>query len=262
MDLELEGKVALVAASSKGLGRAVALGLAREGAKLTVCSRNEDLLAQATQEIEILGREVLAVPTDLTKYEEVRQLVGKTIDRYGRIDILVTNCGGPPSGTFLDFSIEDWQNAINLSLMSTIYLCKEVIPIMVKQGSGQIIMNTSVTVKQPNTNLILSNVPRAGVTALAKTLSNEFGKFNIRVNVVCPGYTRTERIVNLAETLSKKRGVPTEEILKDWEQQNALGRIGEPEEYANVVVFLASGRASYLTGVTLQIDGGLVQGLL
>ncbi|MFW9856449.1 MAG: SDR family oxidoreductase [Candidatus Thorarchaeota archaeon] len=262
MDLELTGKVALVAASSKGLGRAVALGLAAEGADLIICARNEDILNQVASEIKELGRQVLVVPTDLTEYAQVKQLVEKALDRFGRIDILITNCGGPPSGTFLDFDVEDWQNAINLSLMSTIFLCREIIPIMIKQQAGCIVMNTSVTVKQPNTNLILSNVPRAGVTALAKTLSNEFGKDNIRVNVVCPGYTRTERILSLAEALSKNRGVPTDDILKEWEQRNALKRIAEPEEYANVVVFLASKRASHLTGVTLQIDGGLVQGLL
>lgn len=262
MDLELVGKVALVAASSKGLGRAVALGLAAEGADLVICARNKAQLEHTANEIEHYGHQVLAVPTDLTEYTQVKQLVKAAIDRFERIDVLVTNCGGPPSGTFLDFKIEDWQNAINLSLMSAIYLTKEVIPEMVKQQTGRIIMSASVSVKQPLSNLILSTVPRARVTALAKTLSNEFGKDNICVNVVCPGYTRTERVTSLAEALSQKRGVPPDEIIKDWEQLNALGRIADPKEFANVVVFLASGKASHLTGVTLQIDGGYTKGLL
>jgi len=262
MDFGLVDKVALVAASSKGLGKAVAIGLAEEGANVIICSRDPNNLKLASEEIQKTGRNCLAVPTDLTNYSQVQNLVNQSIKQFKKIDILVTNCGGPPSGEFLDFSIEDWKQAIDLNLMSTIYLCKEVIPHMVKQNNGRIIMITSVSVKQPLKGLILSNVARAGVAGLAKSLSNEFGKNNISVNVVCPGYTQTQRVDQLAEKLSVKQGKKPEEMIQDWAKLNALRRIATPQEFANVVIFLACERASYLTGTTIQIDGGFVKGLL
>ncbi len=262
MDLDLTQKIALVAASSTGLGKAVAINLAKEGANIIICSRDSKKLNIVIEEIQKIGRKVLAIPTDLTQYSQVQELVKKSIDFFGRIDILVTNCGGPPSGEFLDFTVMDWKKAIDLNLMSTIYLCKETIPYMIKQQYGRIIMITSVSVKQPIQGLILSNVSRAGVAGLAKSLSNEFGKDNILVNVVCPGYTQTKRVDELAESLSIKQGLKTDEIIQEWESKNALGRLATPEEFANVVVFLASERASHVTGVALQIDGGLVKSLL
>jgi 3-oxoacyl-[acyl-carrier protein] reductase len=261
MDLGLQDKVALVAASSKGLGKAVAKGLAIEGAHVVICARNKEELEKTKDEIQHKN-EVLAITVDLTQYNEVKNLVTRILDLFGRIDILVTNCGGPPSGGFLDFSIENWREAVDLNLMSTIYLCKEIIPIMIKQNSGRIIMITSVSVKQPIPGLILSNVVRAGVTGLAKSLSNEFGNRNILVNTVCPGYTNTERVKQLAETISQKRGVEKEEIIQEWAHQNALERLATPEEFANVVVFLASDKASHLTGTSIQVDGGYVRSLL
>lgn len=262
MDLDLTQKVALVAASSTGLGKAVAINLAKEGANLIICSRDSQKLKLVKEEIQQMGRKILAIPTDLTQYSQVQELVKKSIEYFGRIDILVTNCGGPPSGEFLDFTVTDWKNAIDLNLMSTIYLCMEVIPYMKRQHYGRIIMITSVSVKQPIQGLILSNVSRAGVAGLAKSLSNEFGKDNILVNIVCPGYTKTKRVQELAESLSMKQRLKTAEILQEWETKNALGRLASPEEFANVVVFLASERASHVTGVALQIDGGLVKSLL
>lgn len=262
MDLELNQKVALVAASSSGLGKAVAIGLAKEGADIIICSRDSDKLNLVTEEIQKMERNVLAIPTDLTQYSQVRSLVNKSIDSFGKIDILVINCGGPPSGGFLDFSIEDWKQAIDLNLMSTIYLCKKVIPHMIKQQAGRIVMITSVSVKQPILGLILSNVARAGVAGLAKSLSNEFGKNNILVNIVCPGYTQTQRVEQLAAVLSAEEGVKPVEMIERWADQNALKRIATPEEFANVVVFLASEKASHLTGTAIQIDGGLVKSLL
>jgi 3-oxoacyl-[acyl-carrier protein] reductase len=262
MDLVLNDKVALVAASSKGLGRAVAIKLAEEGSNVIICSRNSEKLELVAEEIMNKGRRCLAIPTDLTDYAQVQSLVTKSIQHFGKIDILVTNSGGPPSGEFLDFSIEDWQQAIDLNLMSTIYLCKEVIPYMVQQNDGRIVMITSISVKQPIKGLILSNVARAGVAGLAKSLSNEFGKNNILVNIVCPGYTQTERVEELAITLASKQGLKPEELKQKWAELNALGRLATPEEFANVVVFLVSEKASHLTGTAIQIDGGLVKSLL
>jgi len=261
MDLELEQKVSLNAGSSSGLGKAVAIEMAKEGANVIICARDKKNLSLVAKEIQQMGRKVLAVPTDLTQYSQVKNLVAKGIETFGKIDVLITNCGGPPSGDFLDFSIDEWRYAINLNLMSTIYLCKEVIPHMLERETGRIIMITSVSVKQPIPGLILSNVARAGVVGLAKSLSNEFGKNNILVNVVCPGYTRTKRVSELAKTVSLKRGVNPEEIIKGWEEQNALGRLATPEEFANVVTFLASGKASHITGVSIQIDGGYVKSI-
>ncbi len=262
MDLGLQEKVALIAASSKGLGKAVAIGLATEGAHVCICARNKEELEKTKNEIQQYGTEVLAFTTDLTQYNQVRNLVAKTFDYFGRVDILVTNCGGPPPGSFLDFSIENWRHAIDLNLMSTIYLCKEILPIMIKQNSGRIIMITSVSVKQPIPGLILSNVVRAGVTGLAKSLSNEFGKRNILINTVCPGYTSTERVKQLAESISQNRGIEKEKIIQEWANQNAVERLAKPEEFANVVVFLASDKASHLTGTSIQVDGGYVKSLL
>ncbi|MHA2368605.1 MAG: SDR family oxidoreductase, partial [Candidatus Hodarchaeales archaeon] len=201
-------------------------------------------------------------PTDLREYSQVQELVQKAISAFGRIDILVTNCGGPPSGGFLDFTIADWQKAIDLNLMSTIYLCKEVLPHMKSQQGGKIIMLTSVTVKQPIKELILSNVSRAGVAGLAKSLANEFGRDNILVNMVCPGYTYTERVEKLIEVLAEKKSVPQSDVVHEWEKQNALGRLAAPSEIANMVVFLASNKASYLTGTAIQVDGGHAKALL
>lgn len=262
MDLKLNRKVALIAASSAGLGKSVAIELAKEGSDLIICSRNSEKLKLVSEEIQQYKKKPLVIPTDLTQYSQVRNLVSKSIEHFGRIDILVTNCGGPPTGNFMDFNIDDWKHAIDLNLMSTIYLCKEVIPHMIKQNGGRIIMITSVSVKQPMPGLILSNVVRAGVAGLAKSLSNEFGKNNILVNIVCPGFTRTKRVEDLAKTLSVKKGVGSEEIIHEWEDQNALGRIATPGEFANVVAFLSSEKASYLTGTSITIDGGYVKGLL
>lgn len=262
MDFGLNDKVALVAASSTGLGKAVAIGLAEEGANVIICSKDSDKLKLVSEEIQKRERRCLAIPTDLTIYSQVQALVTRSIEHFGKIDILVTNCGGPSSGEFLDFSIEDWKRAIDLNLMSTIYLCKEVIPYMVNQNNGRIVMITSVSVKQPIKGLILSNVARAGVAGLAKSLSNEFGKNNILVNIVCPGYTQTQRVEQLATALSAVQGLKREKMIQKWANLNALGRLATPKEFANVVVFLASEGASHLTGTAIQIDGGFVKSLL
>ncbi len=262
MDLGLKDRVAIVAASSQGLGKAVALGLAREGAKLALCARNEETLNEAAADIHReTGAEVFGSAVDVTDYGQVRGFVGETMSQFGRIDICVANAGGPPSKPFADTTVEEWQKAANLNLMSTVYLAKETLPLMQQRRWGRFIAITSVSVKQPIDNLILSNSIRAGVSGLVKTLANEYGPSNVLVNNVCPGYTATARLLDLREALSKREGVDPTEIEKRWANQAPLRRIGQPEEFANLVVFLASERASYITGVSIAVDGGLVKGL-
>jgi 3-oxoacyl-[acyl-carrier protein] reductase len=263
MDLGLKDKVAIVAASSKGLGKATAMELAREGAKLTICSRNEEALLATAQEISAATKaEVLALPVDVTKPGDVTKLVEKTVERYGKLDILVANAGGPPTGTFENFSDEDWAKALELNLLSSVRMAREVTPHMKKQGSGRIIFVTSVSVKQPLEGLVLSNSARAGVTGMAKSLSNELGKHNITVNCVLPGYTDTDRAVQLRKTRAEREKRPEEELEAEQAKAIPLGRIGKPEEFAAAVTFLASARASFITGVSLLVDGGFSKGLM
>jgi 3-oxoacyl-[acyl-carrier protein] reductase len=262
MDLGLKDRVALVAASSQGLGKAVAFGLAREGAKLALCARTESTLNATAEEIrEQTGVEVLAQPVDVTDYRQVRRFVVETLERYGRIDISVTNAGGPPSKPFSETSVEDWQNGVNLNLMSTLYFAREVLPVMQKQKWGRLIAITSVAVKQPIEGLILSNAVRSAVSGLIKSLSNEYAAHNVLVNNVCPGYTLTARLDELATKLARAEGIEPGEIHKRWASQIPMHRLGQPEEFANLVVFLASERSSYITGTTIAVDGGLVKGI-
>jgi len=262
MDLGLRDRVAIVAASSQGLGKAVALGLAREGAKLAMCARTEAALGAAAEEIRReTGVEVMERAFDVTSPADVQRFVAETVDRFGRLDICVTNAGGPPSKTFAQTTVEDWHAAAELNLMSTMYFAREALPIMQRRKWGRLIAITSVTVKQPIAGLILSNAVRAGVSGLVKTLANEYGPSNILVNNVCPGYTATARLMDLAKRLSESDGVPVEAIVDRWAAQTPLGRVGQPEEFANLVVFLASERASYITGSAIAVDGGLVKGL-
>jgi 3-oxoacyl-[acyl-carrier protein] reductase len=262
MDLGLKDRVALVAASSTGLGKAVALGLAREGAKLALCARTQSTLDSTAEEIRReTGADVLAHAIDVTSYEQVRAFVSQVAARFGRLDICVANAGGPPSKSFADTSVDDWHNAAELNLMSTVYLAKETLPLMQQRRWGRFIAITSVTVKQPLDGLILSNAVRAGVLGLVKSLANEYGPYNILVNNICPGFTATARLNELAETLASKGGVSAADIEKRWASQAPLGRVGQPEEFANLVVFLASERASYITGESIAVDGGLVKGI-
>ena len=262
MDLGLKDRVALVAASSTGLGKAVALGLAREGAKLALCARTEPALAATAAEIRSqTGVEVLARAIDVTSHSQVRAFVAEIAAHYGRLDICVANAGGPPSKSFADTTVEEWHAAAELNLMSTVYLAKETLPLMRERRWGRFVAITSVTVKQPLDGLVLSNAIRAGVLGLVKSLANEYGPHNVLVNNVCPGFTATARLNELAETLAAKGGVTPAEIEKRWASQAPLGRIGQPEEFANLVVFLASERASYITGESIAVDGGLVKGI-
>jgi 3-oxoacyl-[acyl-carrier protein] reductase len=262
MDLGLKDRVAIVAASSQGLGKAVALGLAREGAKLAMCARTESTLDAAAEEIRReTGAQVCTRAFDVTVYEDVRHFVADVAERFGRLDICVANAGGPPSKPFAETTVDEWHTASDLNLMSTVYFAKETLPLMQQRRWGRFIAVTSVSVKQPIEGLVLSNSVRAGVSGLIKTLANEYGPYNILVNAVCPGYTATARLLDLGGRLAAREGVPQSAIEERWAKQAPLGRIGRPEEFADVVVFLASERASYLTGVSIQVDGGLVKGL-
>lgn len=262
MDLGLKDRVAIVAASSQGLGKAVALGLAREGARLALCARTESTLSRTADEIRSeTGVEVLARGVDVTVHEQVKRFAAEAKERFGRVDICVANAGGPPSKSFADTTDDDWHRTSELNLMSTVYLAKETLPLMQARRWGRFIAITSVTVKQPVDGLILSNAVRSGVSGLVKSLANEYGPYNVLVNNVCPGYTATARLLDLEAVLAKRDGVSTGEIEARWARQSPLGRIGQPEEFANLVVFLASERASYISGVSIAVDGGTVKGL-
>lgn len=262
MDLGLKDRVAIVAASSQGLGKAVAMTLAREGAKLAICARTPEKIQAAADEIRAAaGVEVLARAVDVTHGDEVHGLVEETLKRFGRIDVCVTNAGGPPAKTFAETSAEDWTSAVNLNLMSTVHFAREVLPVMQNRRWGRFITVTSVAVKQPIDGLILSNSVRSAVSGLVKSLANEYGKYNVMVNNICPGYTRTERLAELSKRLAAGGNTTPGEIERRWTDQIPLGRLGEVEEFANMVAFLASERASYLTGASIAVDGGLVRSI-
>jgi 3-oxoacyl-[acyl-carrier protein] reductase len=263
MDLGLKGKVAIVAAASKGLGFAVASELGREGADLAICARTAADLESAAGRIgQTSGREVFWQALDVTDPARVQKFVEAVEKRFGRVDICVTNTGGPPAKKFGELSLEEWRAAVDQMLMSAVYFAREALPRMRKNRWGRFITITSVAVKQPIDGLILSNSIRAGVTGLARTLANEYGPDGITVNNVCPGYTLTERLDELADKLARDAGAPREEIYKRWSTLTPLGRLARPEELAAVIAFLASERASYVNGVTLAVDGGLSRGLL
>ena len=262
MDLGLKDRVAIVAASSQGLGKAVAKGLAREGAKLALCARTEATLQTTAEEIrKTTGAEVLARPVDVTDYEAVRRFVAETRERFGRVDICVTNAGGPPAKNFAATTLEDWRAGVNLNLMSTLYFAREVLPLMQQQRWGRLITITSTSVKQPIDNLILSNAVRAAVSGLVKSLSNEYAPYNVLVNNACPGGMLTARSEVLAAKAAAAEGVSPQQILECSAAAIPLRRIGRPEEFANLVVFLASECASYITGTSIAVDGGAVKGI-
>ena len=263
MDLGLKGRVAFVAAASKGLGRAVAEELAAEGANLFICARGKDALEKTRDEIaRETGARVEAMPADLARPADVRAAVREAIAHFGRVEILVTNAGGPPSGSFESLTAGMWQDAVDLTLMSVVNLTAEVIPGMKERRWGRIINVTSIAVKQPVHGLMLSNSLRSAVTGFAKTLSNEVASFGITVNSMLPGYTRTERVEQLSEATAKREGITPSEAAARWESEIPMRRLGEPREFGALAAFLASDRASYITGTSIPVDGGWIKALL
>lgn len=262
MDLGIKDKVALITASSKGIGKSVAESLAAEGCKIAICSRIKEELISSTAEIKKkYGGDPFWVVCDLNKQKDIENAYASVERQFGKIDILVNNCGGPAAGNFRDLTDINWQEAFEQVLLSAVRFSNLIIPSMIIQEWGRVINITSLTVKQPVDNLMLSNSLRSGVIGYAKSLSNEIAKFNITVNNVAPGYTLTNRIYDLAVHNSKKLGKSHEEILVDMAKEIPMNRLASPEEIASAVTFLASKQASYITGNTIHVDGGLIKGL-
>lgn len=262
MDLGLKNKVALVTASSRGLGKAVALELAREGAHVAICSRNGEAIDSAAADIrKQTGAEVLALTADVNDGAQIASVVDETIKRWGGVDVLFANAGGPPPGPFMQFTDEQWQSAVQLNLMSVVRLCRAVLPGMQGKHWGRIVIDTSFTVKQPLENLVLSNAIRAGVVGMAKTLAGEVAKDGVTVNCICPGWIQTERVDQLLDGRAKAKGTSRDAEAQGIAATIPAGRIGRVEEFAAAAAFLMSDRASYITGTALTVDGGVVKGL-
>ena len=262
MDLGIKGKVALITASSTGIGKAVAEAFAEEGCNIAICSRTKETLIDTAREIKSkFNLDPFWGICDLNQQKDIENFYNAVVNQFGKIDILINNCGGPVPGFFLELSEEDWDNAYKQVLLSVVRFSNLVIPKMIEQEWGRIVNITSIAVKQPVSNLMLSNSLRAGVTGFAKSLSNEFGNKNITVNNVAPGYTLTHRLYELAVTRAKTSGKSHEEILFEMAKEVPMNRLGGPEEIAAMVVFLASQKASYISGTTIQVDGGSTKGI-
>ena len=262
MELGLRDKVALVAASSRGLGYAIAHELAAEGAAVVMCARGEERLKEAAREIAAAtGARVLPVTGDVAKPKDVSGIVSRALADFGRVDVLVTNSGGPPPGTFETTSPEAWKAAVDVLLTSAVELVRAVLPGMKERRFGRILNVTSITVKQPVENLILSNALRAAVTGMARTLASEAAPFGITVNNLLPGYTRTERLTELASATAERTGGSAKDFYARLEAEIPARRLGEPRELAALAAFLASERASYVTGQSIAVDGGWIRGL-
>jgi 3-oxoacyl-[acyl-carrier protein] reductase len=263
MDLGLDGKVAFVAAASRGLGRAVAEELAAERTSLVLCARNSEMLNQVSEQIaQTSGVDVLPVVADVSNAEDVARAVQAGLEKFGQIDILVTNAGGPPPGRFENLTHEMWENATRLTLNSVLDLTRAVLPGMKERRWGRILNITSIAVKQPVDNLMLSNSLRAAVTGFARTLANEVAVYGITVNNILPGYTRTERVEELARAAAEREGISVGEAFAKWENEIPMKRLGEPREFAALAAFLVSERASYITGSSIAVDGGWIRSLI
>jgi 3-oxoacyl-[acyl-carrier protein] reductase len=262
MDLGLKNRSVIVAASSDGIARAAAEKFAAQGAKVAICSRNETKLNSVAEDLRQKQKaEVFAAPLDVTDATAVQQFVEQVNTTFGSVDVCVTNAGGPPAKMFLATTTEEWHRAADLNLMSIIHFARAVLPIMQSQKWGRMVTITSISVRQPISDLIYSNTIRAGVLGLVKSLSNEFGKDGITVNNVGPGYTATQRLNGLMEKRAKDLNISIEDYANQMAAEVPLKRLAQPEEVADAIVWLASERASYITGQTLLVDGGLFKGL-
>ncbi len=263
MDMGLKGKVAVVCAASKGLGKASAMGLAAEGANLLICARGDETLQQAAKEIaDQTGVRVATLAADLSKEADCDRLIETARREYGGLDILVNNAGGPPPGFFMDFSDAQWQAGFETNFMSAVRLIRHSIPIMQERGGGRVINIVSLSVKQPIENLIISNSIRAAVIGLMKTLSQQFGKDGITFNNVLPGTILTDRVRQTSQTQAQRENISIDEVLERGGKAVPMGRIGQPKDLGSLVVFLASAHAEWITGTSIQVDGGAYKGLM
>lgn len=263
MNLGLEGKVAVVAASTKGLGKAVATSLATEGANVVINGRHKQNIHDAVDDIKrSTGKAAFAVQGDVTQPEDIERIFEEVVKRFGTVHVLVSNAGGPPAGGFMEFNDEQWTRAVDLNLMSTVRLIRKAVPIMQRQNWGRIVNVTSLTVKQPADNLLLSNAVRAAIVGLAKTISRDLARDNVLINNIAPYYVSTKRIDYLMEETAAKKGITKDEALQNIVREIPIGRLGTPEEFGDFVAFLCSERNSYVTGATIQFDGGAYKGML
>jgi 3-oxoacyl-[acyl-carrier protein] reductase len=263
MDLGLKDRVAVIGGGSKGLGRACADSLANEGANLVICSRNAGELDQAAKEINSsAGVDVLPVAADLSRLEDIQTLVKKTVDHFGRLDILVNNSGGPPAGRAADTTEETWQQSIDMALLFYIRMSREAVPHMKNGKWGRIVNVLASSVFQPIDNLVTSGVTRMGAVAFAKSLSDEVGRDNILVNNVAPGYLLTDRMMHIFETRANETGANAESLLQAHSSTIPVGRLGRPEELGDLVTFLSSDKNTYTTGTTILVDGGVVRSVM
>lgn len=261
MELNLNGKTALVVASSQGLGFAIAERLVKEGANVMISGREEDKLKQKASQLEALGSgKVSYQETDITKVEDIKRLVSKTVEAFNTIDILVNNAGGPPAGSFEDFSDEQWYAAFELNLLSYVRMIREALPYL-KQKGGKILNIASSSIKEPIPGLILSNTYRTGLVGLAKTLASEFAPYNILINTIAPGRIATDRVRHLDQVNADKQGMKIEEVEEKMKSAIPLKRYGTPEEFANVAAFLLSDANTYMTGSSFLVDGGMIKSI-
>jgi 3-oxoacyl-[acyl-carrier protein] reductase len=262
METGLRNRVALISGASQGLGKATATAFAAEGAHVAICARTEETLQQLAGDLrQRFGVQVHSEACDVHSRQAVEDFVRNAHNRFDRVDVCVTNAGGPPAKQFLETTEADWEDAFALNLRSAIDFARAVIPHMQEKRWGRIVTISSITVKQPQPQLILSNAIRAGIMGLVRSLANEFGKDGITANNVGPGYTATDRLIELATKRSSATGKTTKEIEQTWIDQIPVGRLGKPEEIADAIVWLASERAAFVTGQTILVDGGMYQGL-